>query len=563
MALQTFDQQFYLNNNPDVLTAILNGVFTSAEQHYMLFGEREGRMPSAFFDPFGYFAQNPDVVAAVTAGTFSTALEHFEMHGAGENRTPGNIQFSEEYYLAQNSDVKAAVDAGTFTSGYQHFVLFGAEEGRAPAAGVQPGTPGSSFSLTNAVGEQIIGTANDDTITGVLGATSGSNDSTLNIGDVVDGAGGRDTFGLIIDPGTNLPAGATIRNVEIVNLDIRGGSPDATLLTSGAYQGVEQLWQVDNQAGAGTFQNVSVATGVTAGFRSTGVAATAQTVANTVATATAADKSVAAAVDGVATGSAVSFAGTGPSSQLETATISGSVTTIANANVLNVNADANVETLNAGISSNTTLNVAGVNVETLDASKSGGDLTLDVTGLASIDNVIGGSGRDTLSVDVENGNDEFSVNMGAGNDTVILQGTGGGSDDKASIALGAGRDTIQAQTVQNIQAAAPSNTNLLDNIITVSDFSTSEDVLDLQGAGAKLTAAQLDSANTATNLFTALTGVAGIIGANSSAVFSYGGDAYVFVNDGAAAVSAGDGLVKLTGVDATLFTDAQNGNLIL
>jgi hypothetical protein len=48
MALTTFDSNYYLQQNPDVLTAILSGAFESAEQHYMLFGEKEFRQPNPY-----------------------------------------------------------------------------------------------------------------------------------------------------------------------------------------------------------------------------------------------------------------------------------------------------------------------------------------------------------------------------------------------------------------------------------------------------------------------------------------------------------------------------------
>lgn len=152
MSLQTFQQNYYLQNNTDVLTAILNGSFESAEQHYVLFGEAEGRMPNPYFDPEGYLAQNADVLAALQSGVISSALQHFELYGANEGRVPGNVPFDNALYLAQNEDVAAAVAAGTLTSGYEHYVLYGAAEGRAP--GVEPTT---GFVLTN---ETDIATAN-------------------------------------------------------------------------------------------------------------------------------------------------------------------------------------------------------------------------------------------------------------------------------------------------------------------------------------------------------------------------------------------------------------------
>ena len=45
-----FDQSFYLSNNTDVLIAISQGIFTSAQQHYDLFGGKELRDPNADFN---------------------------------------------------------------------------------------------------------------------------------------------------------------------------------------------------------------------------------------------------------------------------------------------------------------------------------------------------------------------------------------------------------------------------------------------------------------------------------------------------------------------------------
>lgn len=78
-----FDDVYYLNQNPDVLTAILNGWFYSAEQHYAAFGFREGRDPSASFDTFYYLQNNPDVAAAGI-----NPFEHYNSFGRNEGRLP-------------------------------------------------------------------------------------------------------------------------------------------------------------------------------------------------------------------------------------------------------------------------------------------------------------------------------------------------------------------------------------------------------------------------------------------------------------------------------------------
>ena len=97
----------------------------------------------------------------------------------------------------------------------------------------------------------------------------------------------------------------------------------------------------------------------------------------------------------------------------------------------------------------------------------------------------------------------------------------------------------------------------------MTDFKTSEDVLDLT-TGTALTTGQLATINGSASLLAATQAAAAILnGTAGQVVFSYGGDAYVFNEVGVLGVNNGDGLIKLTGVDATLFTNVQNGNLVL
>ncbi len=75
-----FDQQFYLNQNPDVANAVAAGSFDTAFDHFVKHGQFERRNPSAFFDTSFYLQQNPDVAAAVATGNVS-AIEHFVLNG--------------------------------------------------------------------------------------------------------------------------------------------------------------------------------------------------------------------------------------------------------------------------------------------------------------------------------------------------------------------------------------------------------------------------------------------------------------------------------------------------
>jgi Ca2+-binding RTX toxin-like protein len=125
---QWFDEAYYLANNADVAQAIQNGVFTSAYQHFELFGAAEQRNPNAYFNAEEYLAANKDVAVAIANGSFESAFQHYEMFGAAENRTPSQ-DFSSKNYLDRWQDVENAVEAGVMTAG-EHAVFFGATEKR-------------------------------------------------------------------------------------------------------------------------------------------------------------------------------------------------------------------------------------------------------------------------------------------------------------------------------------------------------------------------------------------------------------------------------------------------
>ncbi|SNS68984.1 hypothetical protein SAMN05880556_109132 [Azospirillum sp. RU38E] len=121
-----FDTSYYLSHNPDVAAAVAAGSFT-AFSHYMLIGQFENRSPNATFDALDYLALNPDIGSAITKGVISSAIDHYLLYGQNEGR---QALFDEDYYLATYPDVAAAVHAGSFASGLTHYLLYGATEGR-------------------------------------------------------------------------------------------------------------------------------------------------------------------------------------------------------------------------------------------------------------------------------------------------------------------------------------------------------------------------------------------------------------------------------------------------
>ncbi len=130
----TFDESFYLENNPDVANAVRNGALSSGFDHYNTFGKNEGRLAvnavnNPLYNEAFYLNANPDVASAVQSGALRTGYDHYVSYGKNEGRLASPFQFDKAFYLAKNVDVKnAGVDAEW------HFNNYGWKEGRDPSA---------------------------------------------------------------------------------------------------------------------------------------------------------------------------------------------------------------------------------------------------------------------------------------------------------------------------------------------------------------------------------------------------------------------------------------------
>lgn len=121
-----FDAAYYLQNNPDVLSAAQSLFPTSASQqaafalqHYTNFGWHEGRNPNQVFNTNYYLKTNSDVAAAGI-----NPLAHYESFGWQENRTT-SATFNETHYLTVNPDIKLAG-----VNPMDHYLVYGQFEGR-------------------------------------------------------------------------------------------------------------------------------------------------------------------------------------------------------------------------------------------------------------------------------------------------------------------------------------------------------------------------------------------------------------------------------------------------
>ena len=179
-----FDKDYYLSENPDVAVAIEKGVFKSEIEHFEIFGGAELRSPNEIFVPSYYLLQNLDVAQAVETGFLRTGFEHFQIFGEKENRIPSSVfeGFDPESYILANPDVASALEDGVFGSALDHFLSFGQFENRL-GSGIQQ----RIFSLT-VNQDNYVGTVGDDEFF--------ARPDTLNIGDILDGRGGRDTLSI-------------------------------------------------------------------------------------------------------------------------------------------------------------------------------------------------------------------------------------------------------------------------------------------------------------------------------------------------------------------------------
>ncbi|ACI97462.1 conserved hypothetical protein [Rhodospirillum centenum SW] len=123
-----FDEAFYLARWADVRAAVNAGQVMSGLEHYLAFGQAEGRDPTPLFDEEAYLARWADVRVAVEAGQFHSGYEHYLAFGWREDRDP-SAWFDLSAYLQRNPDV---ADAGI--DPLRHWLVWGIGENRIATA---------------------------------------------------------------------------------------------------------------------------------------------------------------------------------------------------------------------------------------------------------------------------------------------------------------------------------------------------------------------------------------------------------------------------------------------
>ena len=146
-----FNEAAYLDAYPDVRAAVLQKTVGSGQEHYQRYGRAEGRqasfspvpvpsVPLGTFDEAWYLSNNPDVAAAVAAGTCRSGYEHW-MTGGG--RTEGRIAppdysegdaFDEAFYLRAYPMASQDIAAGRAADAQEHYDRLGRVRGYLPNA---------------------------------------------------------------------------------------------------------------------------------------------------------------------------------------------------------------------------------------------------------------------------------------------------------------------------------------------------------------------------------------------------------------------------------------------
>ena len=314
---------------------------------------------------------------------------------------------------------------------------------------------GQTFSVTTGV-DTLVGTSGNDVFKSLnLAADGQTAASTLSAFDSIDGGAGKDTLNIYTDGTTNasIPANATIKNIETVNIFNTGATAATGLTDASKYAGVTALWQT---GAAAAVTNLAATT--TAGFH--GQAGTlAVGAADAAATAT-------IALDKVADGSTLNVT-SGAAGTLATVIVGGTLvdgsdagTSVDNIN-LNITGGKDVQTLmvNTAVAANVATFANGKAVTTIDASASTGAITY-----ADTENTVAtiktGSGNDTVTLVAATVKDKTNatVNTGAGDDTVNVNATG---DGIVTIATGDGNDKVTVDSaVNNVRNSGALNIDL-------------------------------------------------------------------------------------------------------
>lgn len=308
---------------------------------------------------------------------------------------------------------------------------------------------GDSFTLTAALGENVVGTVDNDTISAVA-QPSADGPSTLNVGDQVDGAAGFDTLNLITNV-DGVPTGASIEGIERVNLTL--GSAVTKVSSADYGSDVEQLWLT----GAGNGLDATVGKDVTLGLsgqQAGGVVNVAQTGSTFNVALSGYDAAFASQL--VITNAALETINvSGGSKDGDDLYIDQATDTAKNLNVAATTGTISLEVQAMGA------------LTTVDASASTKDVQLDLNGAGAAGlTVTGGAGNDDFYMGTLNIADK--IDGGAGEDLVSFSTAGGSLVAQDYLALNSWTN-VEVLNFNSAVTVDASKVTSADNLLFSSD----------------------------------------------------------------------------------------------
>lgn len=429
--------------------AAIEGAGFTLLDHFNAYGALELTSPNANFNAKEYLEAKAKALGGTwTADTVADAFyqanlspwQHYHQHGDAEGINPSNAFDTNAYYASKVALLNASGPTIPWTveslrtyfqenglDAISHYQAYGQAEGivvtPVPEADRVPSDiSGKTFTLT-AGADNIVGTAGNDIINGVVDGAGVGNITTLSAIDTINGGAGNDTLNITATANAagDVLNSAQITNVEAVNVRaLANVSLDASQVVG--------LKSVNADKATAILTVTNLASGASAGMVGNGVVANGTLNAGYVAAATDAVVNI----SGGTTAGAVVITGTGLTSATVNSTGAantiGALTGAATTTSTTIDAATNLTTA-AVTNAGATLTIKGAGavnlsaaaleagVTKVDASGNTGGVTVAL-GTAVTQTVTGGSGNDVITSGavLTTG----SVNAGEGRDTLVL-----------------------------------------------------------------------------------------------------------------------------------------------
>lgn len=437
-----------------------------------------------------------------------------------------------------------------------------------------PADEAETFTLTSGV-DVVLGGSKNDTVNALIVNPTGEIASTLTRFDSVDGGAGIDTLNIFTGNSTNseFPEGASVRNVEIVNIyNLRENA--APITDASDYAGVEQLWQINT---ATDVTNLEAQT--TAGFRDIEGLKGAVTATKTA-------TSVSVALDGVVGGIVAPATALGEplgvlqqvgvlelaGDSLETVNVSGNldleegtddgvvvlgITPGSDVETVTVNSDLRLDVFFRDAASVTTVDATGATAGISIGADTDKDGLVATSSNTTISSITTGDAADLVFLTTETSkvdDVDATVSTGAGDDLIGVATTG---DGKVTVDAGDGDDLIDL--------TAGSDTNELLAVGNSFDGGAGDDTLVINAQKTYTDATLVLLRDNATNIETLVTD--NVSGTTTLDVSKLQGefDTVAFAGHGTATVTkvADEAIVSQNGVDLVVtaagydFDDAE------